>query len=287
MICRKTNTVCPKCQHEFPVQWTSARRGRHDMNGGGIVQTPLSPLQSPDPASINVFITPPPFAMVPPQLMPQPAPIVHVVHHHHHHVPPPAPIIQLQPPPVGNAHPDLPAPDTVRALRRSGWYYENITYQDSQELLKDKQLGTFIVRDSSDARFLYSLSVQTERGPTSVRIHYTNGLFRLDSQQHIQSSMPSFPSVIELVEHYVEQSRRTNSPHVWVDPKGKMYSPITITRPLVKEGQKPSTLKHLARLAVNAAVKRHTASPITAPTISQLELPASVSQYLTEYPYSI
>lgn len=65
--------------------------------------------------------------------------------------------------------------DTLRALRQSGWYYEGITYQQSHDLLKDRPLGSFLVRESSDPRFLFSLSVQTERGPTSVRIHYING----------------------------------------------------------------------------------------------------------------
>lgn len=179
--------------------------------------------------------------------------------------------------------------DTVRALRQSGWYYEGITYQQSQELLEKAPVGTFLVRESSDPRFLFSLSVQTERGPTSVRIHYVSGYFRLDSQPHLQATMPIFPSVIDLVQYYVTQSRASlNSAQVWVDPKGKLYSAILLDKPLRKEDKAP-TLKHLARLAVHKAIE-DTGKPkisLLPPLFTKLELPASVISYLAEYPYSL
>lgn len=60
------------------------------------------------------------------------------------------------------------------------------------------------MRDSSDARYLYALSIQTDKGPTSVRIHYSSRGFRLDSSQNeLLDHLPKFRSVLHLVDHYV------------------------------------------------------------------------------------
>lgn len=66
------------------------------------------------------------------------------------------------------------------------------------------QIGTFLVRDSSDARYLYALSLQTDKGPTSVRIHYSSSGFRLDaSNTGMADHLPRFRTVLDLVDHYV------------------------------------------------------------------------------------
>ena len=62
------------------------------------------------------------------------------------------------------------------------------------------------MRDSSDARYLYALSLQTDRGPTSVRIHYSSRGFRLDAatgQTGLAEHLPRFRTVLNLVDHYV------------------------------------------------------------------------------------
>lgn len=143
-------------------------------------------------------------------------------------------------------------------------------------------MGTFLVRDSMDPRYLFSLSVQTERGPTSVRLFYANGYFRFDAQTHLQPVMPHFSCVVELVQHYVTQSKqRRNDAIVWVDPRGKLYSSIVLDEPLRKQDA-PNNLKHLARLTVNRALQ-----PSTKTKIVELELPMSLKAYLAEYPYSV
>lgn len=76
------------------------------------------------------------------------------------------------------------------------------------EILESAQPGAFIVRDSSDPRFLYSLSIQTERGPTSVRLPYRKGKFSLDGDEKIAERVPKFDSVIGLIEHYVNGGTR-------------------------------------------------------------------------------
>lgn len=160
---------------------------------------------------------------------------------------------------------------TRRALHQSGWYWERVSWREAETLLHHTSLGTFLVRDSSDTRYLFSLSVQTERGPTSVRIQYSHGRFRLDCEASVTTTMPDFPHLISLVEHYVKLNRKLR--HVWVDAKGHVFSPITITRPLKRS---VPSLKHLSRLAINLTCP-HPATTLT--------LPPPLSQYLTDYPF--
>ncbi|XP_056642573.1 suppressor of cytokine signaling 2-like [Diorhabda sublineata] len=266
------SVVCPNCKHEFQCcppnqQCCSTRRSLHVLSGGGLVTT-LAPNPSPCPS---------------PQVSPS-VPLSFIL-------PPFATPLQFAPAPLeNNSETELQRlSDTVRALRLSGWYYEGITYQQSHELLKGTSVGKFLVRNSSDPKFLFSLSVQTERGPTSVRLFYTNGYFRLDAQVHLQSAMPMFPSVIDLIQHYVQQSKLCrNNAQVWVDQQGKWYSSILLEKP-VRKKSKPPSLKHLARLATHKALQ-DAAKPRLAMLPrphTQLELPNSLIGYLSEYPFYI
>jgi len=60
-----------------------------------------------------------------------------------------------------------------------------------------------MIRDSADPRYLYSLSVQTEKGPTSVRLVFKNGKFSLDANEKLTELLPKFDAVPALIEYYV------------------------------------------------------------------------------------
>lgn len=139
---------------------------------------------------------------------------------------------------------------TTRDLRKSGWFYEGITSQQSNELLKNSSVGTFLVRNSSDPNYVFTLCAQTERGPISVRLIYFHGYFRLNAQKHIQHEMPIFPGVIELIRYYMEQTKyhKTNK-QVWVDPLGQYSSSILLVKPLKKT--EPPSLKHVIQAGIH------------------------------------
>lgn len=203
---------------------------------------------------------------------------------------------------------------TVRALRTSGWYYEGLSWQESAEALQSTSPGTFLVRDSSNPRFLFSLSVQTERGPTNVRLHYVCGKFRLDAEPRLAPLMPLFECVVSLTEYYIETTKdrvratggeeenyrkgnkgnqHRHKEQVWVDARGHMFSHILLATPLYKKQQHPS-LQHLARLSINRSLKAVGGPPMfssrdsrsAAFAISQLPLPTLLKDYLQEYPYT-
>ncbi|XP_075232133.1 cytokine-inducible SH2-containing protein-like isoform X2 [Lycorma delicatula] len=175
---------------------------------------------------------------------------------------------------------------TLKSLSISGWYYEGLSWQQSVALLMPTSPGTFLVRDSSDPRYLFSLSVQTERGPTSVRLYYSNGQFRLDAQPKLAPKLPRFNCVVKLVEYYIEITKDSlehrkkkikTKDQVWIDSTGQMYSHILLTKPLCQKEKFP-TLQHLSRLAINKLSKNGHV-PITS-------LPAPMNRYLQEYPYT-
>lgn len=253
------STICPNCKHQFQCctaesKCGSIRRATPTLSGGGIVrEVALFPPYSPPQISPSIPLT---FILPPLTLASQPS---------LEDEPPETELVKLS--------------DIVRVLRLSGWYYEGLTFDKSDELLKDTKVGTFLVRDSSDPRFLFSLSVQTDTGPKSVRLFYLNKYFRLDAQPHLQSSMPFFPGVVDLVQYYVR--RQKVEKEIWVDPHGKRLSSIYLEKPLRKDGT-PPTLKHLSRLAINKEL--NSSSKIK---ILKLELPLSLTTYLLEYPYSL
>ncbi|XP_060802826.1 suppressor of cytokine signaling 2 isoform X1 [Amyelois transitella] len=176
--------------------------------------------------------------------------------------------------------------DTLNALRLSGWYYGNLDLQGAINLLKDASVGAFLIRDSGDRNFIFSLSVQTDRGPTSVRLHYEHSFFRLDCDRPLVKYMPKFHCVVDLVQYYTRLGERGAAGTVWVNREGCEHSPVLLRNPFRKS---PPSLLHCARLAVHKALDSNPSQPKLwcAPKYRLLPLPATLIEYLGKYPYSI
>lgn len=159
---------------------------------------------------------------------------------------------------------------TLRDLAECGWYYGPMSRKQSVHLLHKQPLGLFLLRDSSDPRFLFSLSVQTAVGPTSVRIHYSDGRFRLDAEPSLAGSVPTFQSVVALVQHYVS----LGGPQLCLS--GSKYSHVLLRAPLYKN---VPSLKHLARLSLNRLVH-------SSEEVAPLPIPIVLKKYLIDYPYT-
>ncbi|XP_012173589.2 uncharacterized protein LOC100647323 isoform X2 [Bombus terrestris] len=164
--------------------------------------------------------------------------------------------------------------EVKRLLQICGWYHEGLSWQQSENLLKNAAIGRWLMRDSSDSRYMFAVSVQTARGPTSVRVHYFVGQFRLDAEPRLAFAIPLFDCPIKMLEYYVEYSKSVDEhrKEVWVDYSGQLYSEIYLTKPLVKEVR---SLSHLARLVVNRN------------KLPTEHLPPLIRNYLAEYPYSL
>lgn len=165
--------------------------------------------------------------------------------------------------------------NTVRRLSACGFYYEGLALNEAAKALQSAPVGTFLVRDSADPRFLFALSVRTERGPTSVRIHYSQGYFRLDAEHTLQDAMPSFECVLELIDYYVRLSQTDKArAHVWLDQTGRRDLHIRLSKPLYR---RVATLQHLCRTTLAVHVPRE--------QLGRLPLPPSLTAFVKDYPY--
>uniref|UniRef100_A0A8C5WC60 Cytokine-inducible SH2-containing protein n=1 Tax=Leptobrachium leishanense TaxID=445787 RepID=A0A8C5WC60_9ANUR len=174
-------------------------------------------------------------------------------------------------------------------LRESGWYWGSINATDAKQQLQKMPEGFFLVRDSTHHSYLFTLSVQTNRGPTNIRIEYSNGLFRLDSNYLCKPYIMSFPDVVSLVQYYVsnchsegnKQKSRESSPTPLVPPSPKETKGVhfKLLHPLPRGGQSPS-LQHLCRLQINRCL-----SPSS--DTMELPLPKRMVEYLERYPFKL
>ena len=147
----------------------------------------------------------------------------------------------------------------------------------------------------------------------SIRITFLEhrGKFQLDKCWHSdRAKLPEFDSVVELVEFYVKSREGFNC--LRDADTGRLYS-LQIQKTLPESGS-PSSLKHMARLAVNNAVgawvKRQT-TPISVEEVyvtqkvpmvfnyrnkncnslnllqERREIPVKINEYLQQYPYTV
>lgn len=174
-----------------------------------------------------------------------------------------------------------------RRLDACGFYFGRMTMDEARLRLNGYPVGTFLLRDSSDPRFLFSLSIQTRRGTTSIRVVYESGLFRLDSDPDQSYLMPTFDCVLNLIRHYVRlsagrrlasiESPPTNS-YVLRESTGRRDTPVLLRRPLETT---PASLAHSCRKRIHHSLGKNPHN------VNRLHLKPSLKDYLSLYPYDI
>lgn len=163
----------------------------------------------------------------------------------------------------------------VSRLEASGWYYGRLNWKEATNLLQSTPVGTFLIRDSSDPAHLFALSVQTECGPTSIRIHYSDGQFKFDAEESFACRMPLFDCVVQLIDFYVKLSATDKRKcHVWLDETGRRDRTIFLDKPLY---HRVNSLQHLCRVTLN----RYQILPL-----NRIPLPKTVTNLINEYPCS-
>ncbi|XP_063073607.1 suppressor of cytokine signaling 2 [Engraulis encrasicolus] len=190
----------------------------------------------------------------------------------------------------------------MRDLKNTGWYWGRLTAGEAKEILQHSAEGTFLVRDSSQRDYLFTISAMTSAGPTNLRIEYRDGKFKLDSVVLLKPKLKQFDSVVHLVEHYVKLSQNSSSgsgsgtsgsgsssgsggttgqgsgsglgPAPPLGPNANGTVQLLLTKPAYTS--MPS-LQHLCRIAINKSTRR----------VTELPLPNRLKDYLTEYTYHV
>ncbi|XP_051874120.1 cytokine-inducible SH2-containing protein-like isoform X2 [Pristis pectinata] len=166
---------------------------------------------------------------------------------------------------------------TLRQLNLSGWYWGSLTANEAKQQLNKMPEGTFLIRDSSHPSYLLTLSVKTSRGPTNVRIEYSNGKFCLDSYYLAKPRILAFREVLSLIQHYVTScivDRYDKAVDTTALPPKDTAIHLKLIKPLHRKDSFPS-LQHLCRLTINKATRQ----------VDKLPLPKPVQRYLEEYPF--
>ena len=62
-----------------------------------------------------------------------------------------------------------------RVYFQCGWYWGPLGWNDAEDKLSDKPDGSFLVRDSSDDRYILSLSFRSQNATHHTRIEHYKG----------------------------------------------------------------------------------------------------------------
>lgn len=161
---------------------------------------------------------------------------------------------------------------TLHKLQESGFYWSAITGKDANAMLSTETTGTFLIRDSSDNRHLFTLSVKTASGTKNLRIQCDASSFYLQTDPKNVHAVPRFDCVLKLVHYYMPQGRGSSrSGNMYYIYAGGEKIPLELIRPL---SCSLSTLQHLCRKTVNGHLDISS---------KRDQLPHPLKEFLQEY----
>ncbi|KAM4663084.1 suppressor of cytokine signaling 3 [Discoglossus pictus] len=160
----------------------------------------------------------------------------------------------------------------VRKLQESGFYWSTVTGSQANLLLSSEPAGTFLIRDSSDRRHFFTLSVKTESGTKNLRIQCEPCGFSLQTDPRSAQPVPRFDCVLKLLRHYMPaKDSGNNTKRAYYIYSGGERVPLLLCRPL---SSCVSSLQHLCRKAVNGHLESFE---------DKDQLPMPIKDFLQEY----
>lgn len=149
-------------------------------------------------------------------------------------------------------------PDLLQ-ITSCSFYWGKMDRYEAEKLLENKPEGTFLLRDSAQEEYLFSVSFRKYSRSLHARIEQWNHRFSFDSHD---PGVFASNTVCGLIEHYK-------------DPACCMFFEPMLTIPLHRNF--PFSLQHLCR----AVICDH----LDYDSISYLKLPKTLKTYLKEYHY--
>lgn len=159
----------------------------------------------------------------------------------------------------------------LRGLAQYGWYWGPITRVEAEERLARAKDGTFLVRDSSDDRYLLSLSFHSQGKTLHTRIEYCNGNFSFYSFPDADTE--GYPSVVELIQRSMQYSKDGVFCFSRARAAGSPAVPVRLLKPFSRFSHVQS-LQHYCRFVIRQSIRFD--------KIRQLPLPRHVHGFLEQ-----
>ncbi|XP_076679278.1 uncharacterized protein LOC143374749 [Andrena cerasifolii] len=157
-------------------------------------------------------------------------------------------------------------------LSNYGWYWGPISGSEADAKLISEPDGAFLVRDSSDDRYLLTLSFKSSGKLLHARMEHSRGLFSLCNQ----SESEVFSSVADLIDFSMNFSQSAVFCYSRPRYPGQPAFPVRLTKPVSRFTQVRS-LQYLCRFVIRQNTR--------VDNIHKLPLPTTIKGYIEEAHY--
>ncbi|XP_017771704.1 PREDICTED: uncharacterized protein LOC108559077 isoform X2 [Nicrophorus vespilloides] len=165
---------------------------------------------------------------------------------------------------------DVPILDfatSIRKVKDYGWYWGPLSSEAAEKILSNEPDGSFIVRDSSDDHYIFSLTFKLNNSVRHVRIEHDQGNFSFGSCTKFKSQ-----TIVDFIENAVEHSR--SGRYLFFLHRRPTIGPVRVQllHPVSRFKQIQS-LQHMCRFVILKKVRKD--------LISGLPLPRRMIDYLS------
>lgn len=157
-------------------------------------------------------------------------------------------------------------------LSNYGWYWGPISGTEADAKLLPEPDGAFLVRDSSDDRYVLTLSFKSSGKLLHARMEHSGGLFSLCNQ----SDGEAFSSVADLIDYSMNFSQTAVFCYSRPRYPGHPSFPVRLTKPVSRFTQVRS-LQYLCRFVIRQNTRLD--------NIHKLPLPKTIKGYIEEAYY--
>ncbi|XP_077301919.1 uncharacterized protein LOC143922525 [Arctopsyche grandis] len=169
-------------------------------------------------------------------------------------------------------------PTSIQIVKDHGWYWGPISVDASEKLLMSEPDGSFILRDSSDDHYIFTISFKLNGGVRHVRIEHDQGKFCFGSCTIFKAR-----TIVEFIENAVETSR--SGRYLFFLNLRPVLGPVRVQLLYpVSRFMRVQSLQHTCRFMILKHVRRDLIDELPLPRrlIDYLSTPQYYSEMLTD-----